>query len=308
MSRAVPLRFTAALVLLPIAALLSTECGGNDVVDPSDASMDAGAFDRASGDGVADGALDATDDDSSSGDAGLLDAQAQDGAQIQDGGGFDAADAGLDGGHAPALALGTAATFALLASDTITNVSVTTAITGDVGISPGTALVNLPPGQVTGTIHLDDSLATQAEFDLGVAYEDLVARPCQHTMSGVDLGGATLAPGVYCFAFAAAQSASDLTLDGQGDPNAVWVFQIGSTLTIANDAATKMTGSGNACNVYWQVGSSATINTGARFKGSILASASVTMLTGASVSPGRVMAETAAITLDSNAISSAGCP
>ena len=305
MSQAVPLRLTAALVLLPIAALLSTECGGNDVVDPSDASMDAAAFDRASDDGVGDGPSDATGNDSSSG----LDAEAQDGADARDGGGgFDAADAGLEGGHAAALALGTAATFALLASDTITNTGVTTAITGDVGISPGTALVNLPPGQVTGTIHLDDALASQAEFDLGVAYEDLASRPCQHTMSGSDLGGATLGPGVYCFAFAAAQSAADLNLDGQGDPNAVWIFQIGSTLTIANNAVTNMIGGGNACNVYWQVGSSATINTGARFKGSILASASVTMLTGASVSPGRVMAETAAITLDSNAISSAGCP
>jgi hypothetical protein len=308
MPRAVPLRLTAALVLLPIAALLSAECGGNDVVDPSDASMDAAAFDRASDDGVGDGPPGATDGDSSSEDASALDAEAQDGAKARDGGGFDAADTGLEGGHAAALALGAAASFALLASDTITNVGVTTAITGDVGISPGTALVNLPPGQVTGTIYLDVPPATQAEFDLGVAYEDLAARPCQHTMSGSDLGGATLGPGVYCFGVAAAQSAADLNLDGQGDPNAVWIFQIGSTLTIANNAVTNMIGGGNACNVYWQVGSSATINTGARFKGSILASASVTMLTGASVSPGRVMAETAAITLDTNAISSAGCP
>jgi hypothetical protein len=127
-------------------------------------------------------------------------------------------------------------------------------------------------------------------------------------MTGVDLGGKTLPPGVYCFGFTAAQTAGTLTLDAQGNPNAVWIFQIGSTLTISTNLSTTVIGGGSACNVYWQVGSSATINVGAQFSGSILAQASITVQTGASVSPGRTLTQTAAVTLDTNAISKAGCP
>jgi type VI secretion system secreted protein VgrG len=148
----------------------------------------------------------------------------------------------------------------------------------------------------------------QAEADLTTAYNNLAGRPCQHPMTGVDLGGKTLPPGVYCFGVAAAQTVGALTLDGQGDPNAVWIFQIASTLTISTNLSTAMIGGGNACNVYWQVGSSATINVDAQFKGNILAQTSITLLTGANVSPGRTLAQTGAVTLDSNAISNAGCP
>jgi type VI secretion system secreted protein VgrG len=148
----------------------------------------------------------------------------------------------------------------------------------------------------------------KAEADLTTAFNDLAARPCQHTMTDVDLGGKTLPPGVYCFAVAAAQAVGDLTLDGQGDPNAVWIFQIASTLTISPNVSTTMIGGGNACNVYWQVGSSATINGGAQLIGNVFAQASISLLNGATVSPGRTLAQTAAVTMQSTNISNAGCP
>jgi hypothetical protein len=346
MSRAVPLRL--ALVLLPIGALLSAECGGNDVIDSTDASADA-AFDGGTVDAVSDGNLADRPAETSSGDSGMPDAgtdAAEDGSpEAADAGGADAgdaragdadaggadaggvdaggvdargadagdanagdADAAVEGGTLAPPALGTAKTFAVLAGSTITNTGVATAIVGDVGVSPGTALTGLTAGQVTGTIHLGDAVAMQAEADLTTAYNNLAGRPCQHTMSNIDLGGKTLPPGVYCFASSAAQMVGDLTLDGQGNSNAVWIFQIASTLTIATNLSTTMINGGNACNVYWQVGSSATINGGAQFKGNILAQASISLLTGANVSPGRTLAQTAAVTMQSSAISNAGCP
>jgi hypothetical protein len=284
--------------------LLAANCGGNDVIDAADASTDAmsdsGRLEDALDASLADRSGETSSDDSSFPDVSVD----VDGTES---GPRDAGESEVESG-VPVLALATAATFAVFASATITNAGVTTEVIGDVGISPGTALVNLPPGQVMGTIHLGDGPAAQAASDLAVAYADLAARPCQHTISGTDLGGQTLAPGVYCFAAGAAQSAADLTLDGQNDPNASWVFQIGSTLTIATNAVTKVINGGSACNAYWQVGSSGTINAGARFKGSVLAKVSITLLTGASVSPGRILAETGAVTLDSNALSNAGCP
>jgi hypothetical protein len=308
MSRAVWLRRTAGLVCLPALALLSTECGGNDVLDAADASRDA-TFDVNAIDATSDAELADRTGDSSSDGSGIEDgADAESGSRDAEGGSVEAGDAQVpvDGGILPPV-LATAASFALLASSTITNTGSTTAIVGDVGISPGTALVGLPAGQVTGTIHLGDAVAMQAEADVTVAYNNLAGRPCEHTMTSIDLGGKTLPPGVYCFAVAAAQLVGNLTLDGQGDPNAVWIFQIASTLTISANLSTLMINSGDACRVYWQVGSSATINGGAQFKGNILANASITMLTGAKVSPGRVLAETAAVTLDSNSVSNAGC-
>ena len=274
---------------------------------------DSGLLDAADARGVDSGDADATAVEAGDADATAVDA-ADGGASDANPGGADAsdadsgdADAGVEGGVVAPL-LGTAKTFAVLAGSTITNTGVTTAVFGDVGISPGTALVGLTAGQVTGTIHLGDAVAMQAEADVTTAYNNLAGRPCQHTMTSIDLGGKTLPPGVYCFASSAAQMVGDLTLDGQGDPNAVWIFQIGSTLTISTNVSTTMINSGSACNVYWQVGSSATINGGAQFKGNIVAQASISLLTGANVSPGRTWAQTAAVTMQSSAISIAGCP
>jgi hypothetical protein len=312
MAPTVWLRRAAGLVLLPVSALFAAECGGNDVIESIDGSTDA-----APGDGafpmldamLADGSGAASPDGSSSadaetdGEASSLDADVGS-PELADG---RSGDAELEGGGLAGPPLGSAKAFAVLAGSTITNTGLTTSITGDIGIYPGTALVALTTGQINGNTHLGDAVAMQAQADLAVAYGNLAARPCQHPMTNVDLGGKTLFPGVYCFAVAATQTVGNLTLDAQGDPNAVWIFQIGSTLTVAASVSTTVIGGGSGCNVYWQVGSSATINVGAQLVGNVMASASITMLTGADVTPGRTLAESGAVTLDSNVISNAGC-
>ena len=313
MSPTVWLRRAASFVLLPMAAIFAAECGGNDVIESNDASADAAIDDSAfaiSDAMLADGSSDASSDGFTSPDA-ETDGEATSpdadvgSPEFADG---RSGDAELEGGGLGGSPLGSAKAFAVLAGSTITNTGVTTSITGNIGIWPGTALVALTTGQINGTTHLGDAVAMQAQADLAVAYGDLAGRPCQHPMTNVDLGGKTLAPGVYCFAVAATQAVGNLTLDGQGDPNAVWIFQIASTLTIAANVSTTVIGGGSGCNVYWQVGSSATINVGAQFVGNVLASASITLLTGADVTPGRTLAESGAVTLDSNVISNAGCP
>jgi hypothetical protein len=202
---------------------------------------------------------------------------------------------------APPATLGSAGTFTVLAGSTVTNTGATTTITGDVGVSPGTAITGLPPGQPTGgAIHAGDPAAAAAQTALTTAYNDLAGRACGTNLTSVDLGGMTLAPGVYCFN-TSAQLTGTLVLDGQGNPNAVFVFKVGSTLTTASNAAVTLTGGAQAANVFWQVGSSATLGTGTAFKGNIVALASVTLNTGASLS-GRALARSGAVTLDTNAI------
>ncbi len=328
MSRRVLVRLAMGVLLAPLGGLVSLECGGSDVVDAADASQDARS-DRGetSSESIADAGIDSTSESLEAAMAALDVATASETAPGEsdstesgveagdvessvEAGGVEAGgtDATVEGGTLVAPALGTARTFAVLAGSTITNTGTATAIFGDVGISPGTALVGLTAGQVTGTLHLGDPAAMKAEADLTTAYNDLARRPCEHTMTDVDLGGKTLPPGVYCFAVAAAQAVGDLTLDGQGDPNAVWIFQIASTLTISPNLATTLIGAGNACNVYWQVGSSATINGGAQLKGNVFAQASISLLNGAHVSPGRTLTQTAAVTMQNADISNAGCP
>ena len=201
--------------------------------------------------------------------------------------------------------LGTATSFAVLAGSTVTNTGPTT-ISGDVGVSPQTAVVGFPPGQVSnGTIHAADAVASQAQDDLTVAYNDAAGRGPAVDQTGKDLGGQTLTPGVY-----AASSSMTLngtvTLDALGDPNAVFVFQAGSTLTMNTSSTVALIGEAQACNVFWQVGSSATIFTGSAIVGSILALTSITMQTNASLQ-GRLLARNGAVTLDSNVITRPSC-
>ncbi len=193
--------------------------------------------------------------------------------------------------------MGTARSFAVLGASVVTNTGAT-AIIGDAGVSPGSSVTGFPPGTVSGTIHAADAIAAQAQVDAATAYNFLAAETCTTNLTGVDLGGLILTPGVYCFD-SSAQLTGTLNLNAVGDPNAVFVFLIGSTLTTASNSAVILSG-GSPCGVYFQVGSSATLGTGTQFAGNIFALTSITMTTGASVSGGSY-ALNGAVTMDTNA-------
>lgn len=200
----------------------------------------------------------------------------------------------------PAALLGGAQGFGVLAASTITNTGASV-ITGDLGLSPGTSVTGFPPGTVTGTQHITDPQAAAAQSDATVAYVALAALTPSTDLTGQDLGGLTLPPGNYHFD-TSAQLTGTLTLDAANDPGATWVFQIGSTLTTASASVVALVNGALAGNVFWQVGSSATLGTTTTFKGTIIAQASITADTGASVTDGRLIALTGAVTLDTNAI------
>ncbi|MFC5640738.1 ice-binding family protein [Kitasatospora cinereorecta] len=207
---------------------------------------------------------------------------------------------------ATAVNLGAADSFAVLGGQSVTNTG-PSVITGDVGVSPGTSITGLLPIQVNGSIHQTDALAAQAQTDLTTAYNAAAgqAKDFDLTSPG-DLGGLTLDPGVYK-ATSSINLTGTLTLDAHGDPNAVWVFQIGSTLITASDSHVLLTNGAAPCNVFWQVGSSATIGTNTTFVGNIMTLASIGMQTGATLD-GRALAQTAgSVTLDTNRITRATC-
>ena len=195
--------------------------------------------------------------------------------------------------------LGTAGTFGVLASSTVTNTG-TTVISGNLGVSPGLAVTGFPPGFVTGTQFTGvTSLAGTAQNDLTTAYLNAQGRSCPVLNLPGDIGGMTLLPGVYCNSSTSLGITGTVTLNGNGDPNAVFIFQIGTALTTASNSNVHLIGGAQASNVFWQVGSSATVGTGSVFNGIILAQASITLTTGA-VFNGRALARTGAVTLDSN--------
>jgi type VI secretion system secreted protein VgrG len=199
--------------------------------------------------------------------------------------------------------LGTAVNFAVLGGSTVTNTG-SSVVNGDVGISPGTAVTGFPPGIVTppALIDLTNAAAAQAESDLTAAYNVLAALPFDQSLSGQDLGGLTLTPGVYDFSVAAALTGT-LTLNAQGSDNAVWIFQIGSTLTTASSSVVKVINGGPDDGVFWQVGSSATLGGSTVFEGNILANQSITLNGGAIIPCGRALAENGAVTMDTNVVS-----
>ncbi len=199
--------------------------------------------------------------------------------------------------------LGTAAGFAILGTSTVTSTGAT-AIVGDVGLSPGTSITGLTSGQVTGTIYAGGPVAAQAEADANTAYNDLAGEPVDTLLSGQDLGGKTLTPGVYRYT-STAQLSGNLTFDAQGNSNAIFVIQIGSTLMTTSDSSVSLINDARANNIYWQVGSSATIATGTAFKGNILAAVSITLTTGVSIHNGRALALDGAVTMDTNSLSNA---
>jgi ice-binding like protein len=194
--------------------------------------------------------------------------------------------------------LGTAATFAVLGGQTVTNTG-PTVVNGDLGVSPGTSITGFPPGVVNGTIHSADATAAQAQLDLTAAYNDAATRPSTGPLPAA-IGGLTFTPGVYT-APAAVGLTGTVTLDAQGDPNAVFIFQIGSALTTASASMVNLINGARACNVFWQIGSSATLGTGSSFAGNILALTSITVTTGTTVN-GRTLARNGAVTLDTNTI------
>jgi hypothetical protein len=200
--------------------------------------------------------------------------------------------------------LGSASTFSVLGSSTVTNTG-PSAVTGDLGVSPGTAVTGFPPGTVVGTIHAADGAAGAAQSALTAAYNDAAGRTTAAGLSA-DIGGQTITPGLYKQATSVGITGI-VRLDGQGNTNSVFIFQIGSTLTTASSSQVILQNGAQAANIFWQVGSSATLGTGSIFNGTIMALASVTLTTGAALN-GRALALTGAVTLDTNTIGNPGPP
>ena len=195
--------------------------------------------------------------------------------------------------------LGTAANFAVLAGSTVTSTG-PTIINGDLGLSPGTSVTGFPPGQVNGTIHAADSLALQAQADLTGAYDDAAASPVTATIP-VELGGTTETPGTYDSAEGTFGITGTLTLDAQGNPDAVFIFQAASTLITAAASNVNLINGAQASNVFWVVGSSATLGANSALQGNVLALTSITVTTGTTID-GRALALNGAVTLDTNTI------
>ena len=197
--------------------------------------------------------------------------------------------------------LGTADSFAVLAGSMVTNTG-PTVLSGDLGVSPGSAITGFPPGLVmNGATHAGDMVAMQAQSDVTTAYNALANEMFNQNLTGQNLGGKTLLPGVYHFDSSAFLTGT-LTLDTLGDPNARFVFQIGSALITAPNATVLVVSSSDDCNVFWQVGSSATLDTGTIFDGHILALTSITANTGAVINDGSLLARNGAVTLASNTV------
>jgi hypothetical protein len=201
----------------------------------------------------------------------------------------------ISGDLAGSNGLGLAASYGVIADSTITNTGAT-AITGSLALSPGTSVTGFPPGTVSGTQDIANTNASSAQAALLASYTALSALPSSHDYSGTNMGTLTLTPGVYKWTSSAALTGT-MTLNGAGQ----YVFQIGSTLTVASAGSVALTNGATAANVFFLVGSSATVGTTATMAGNIEAVASITLNTGASLN-GRAMAQTGAVTLADNAI------
>lgn len=203
--------------------------------------------------------------------------------------------------------LGTAFSFAVLAGTTITNTGPST-ISGNIGVSPGTSITGFPPGTViNGVIHAADAVALQAQSDLTTAYNAAAGLPPNTDLTGQDLGGKTLVAGVYSFS-TSAQLTGPLVLDGKGNSSSVWVFQIGSTLTTAAASSVLLVNGGSPCNVFWLVGTSATVAASNTFVGNILALASITEGADSSFNGGLYALHAAVTLAENDVLAGALCP
>jgi len=196
--------------------------------------------------------------------------------------------------------LGSAASFGVLGASAVTNTG-DTVIDGDLGVYPGTSITGFPPGIVNGTIYDDNAVAMQAQADALAAYTFFQGLTSNENLTGQDLGGLTLTPGVYTFD-SSAQLTGELMINWEGMSNQNVVFQIGSSLTTASASMVIGINTGQNDNIYWAVGSSATLGTTTSFEGTIIADASDTLNHGASDNCGRVIALNGAVTLDDNFI------
>ena len=205
-------------------------------------------------------------------------------------------------GAAATVGLGTGASFSVLGGSTVTNTGPTTMF-GDLGLSPGSSVTGAP--HVLGQTHVDDAVAIGAKNALTTAYNDAASRPSNGS-AGTDLAGQTFLPGVRTASSSLLLSSGSVTLNAQGDPNAVFIFQIGSTLITGSSTTVLLVNGAQACNVFWQVGSSATLGTGTRFVGTVMALATITANTAATIH-GRLLARTGAVNLDTNTITTSNC-
>lgn len=200
--------------------------------------------------------------------------------------------------------LGTVDAYSVLAGSAVTNTG-PTVLSGGLGVSPGSAITGFPPGVAGGAIHAADAEAASAQASLTTAYLDAQGRTPTGSSLGLAVAGGTFLAGVY-------NASSDLdvsgavTLDGEGDPNAVFVFQVGGSMTTASSTSVVLTGNAQACNVFWQVGASATLGTSTSFAGTVMALTSISVTTGTTVA-GRALARNGAVTLDDNVFTSPGC-
>jgi hypothetical protein len=203
------------------------------------------------------------------------------------------------------ITLGNAISYSVLAGSAVTNTGATV-LSGNLGVSPGSSISGFPPGVVNGTVHAGDAHALDAQHDALTAYNSLAGFAPTQNLTGQDLGGLTLTPGVYRFD-SSAQLTGVLTLNLLDNPDSFFIFQIGSTLTTASNSSVVTANGANCCNVFWQVGSSATLGTDTDFRGNILALTSITLNTSANITDGRALALNGAVTLDTNNISNAVC-
>lgn len=196
--------------------------------------------------------------------------------------------------------LGKAQDFAVLGATTITNTGATT-IMGDVGLSPGSAITGVGDFSLNGVVHDSDMVALDAHNAGITAFTALAGKTPAINLTGQDLSAMMLYAGIYHFD-SSAQLTGTLTLDGQNDPNAMFIFQIGSSLTTATGSIVNVINAGSQTGIFWQVGSSATLGANTAFAGNVLADQSITLNTGANIYGGRALALNGAVTMDHNGI------